>query len=95
MTKLRQKEILTQMMSLITEMAEDNPDTPVTAEPEPQKVEMLTIKECAEVIPGLSVNTIRQLVTQGKIPHIRAGLGKRGKYLIDKYDLIKLLHQIK
>lgn len=94
MTMQRQKEILTQMMSLITEMAEDTPDAPVTVEPEPKKVEMLTIKECAE-FTGLSVNTIRQLVTQGKIPHIRAGLGKRGKYLINKYDLIKLLHQIK
>ena len=94
MTKLRQKEILTQIMSLITEMAEDNPDTPVTAEPEPEKVEMLTIKECAK-FSGLSANTIRQLVKQGKLPHIRAGLGKQGKYLISKYDLIKLLHQIK
>ena len=48
MTKLRQKEILTQIMMLVTEMAENNPDAPVTAEPEPEKVEMLTIKECAE-----------------------------------------------
>ena len=94
MTNLRQKEILTQMMSLITEMAEDNPDAPVTAEPETKKVEMLTIKECSE-FTGLSVNTIRQLIKQGKIPYIRAGLGKQGKYLISKYDLIKLLHQIK
>ncbi len=94
MTMQRQKEILTQIMQLVTEMAEDTPDAPVTAEPEPQKVEMLTIKECAEVT-RLSVNTIRQLVTQGKIPHIRAGVGKRGKYLINKDDLIKLLYQIK
>ena len=35
MTKLRQKEILTQIMMLVTEMAEDTPDAPVTAEPEP------------------------------------------------------------
>ena len=94
MTKLRQKEILTQIMMLVTEMAEDTPDAPVTAEPETEKVEMLTIKECAK-FSGLSANTIRQLVKQEKLPHIRAGLGKQGKYLISKYDLIKLLHQIK
>ena len=94
MTELRQKEILTQIMMLVTEMAEDTPDAPVTAEPEPEKVEMLTIKECAK-FSGLSANTIRQLVKQEKLPHIRAGLGKQGKYLISKYDLIKLLHQIK
>ena len=87
MTKLRQKEILTQIMMLVTEMAEDTPDAPVTAEPEPKKVEMLTIKECAE-FTGLSVNTIRQLVTQGKIPHMRAGRGIRGKILIEKSDLL-------
>ena len=90
MTKLRQKEILTQIMMLVTEMAEDTPDAPVTAEPEPKKVEMLTIKECAE-FTGLSANTVRLLVTQGKIPHIRAGLGKRGKYLINKADLLACL----
>ena len=94
MTKLRQKEILTQIMMLVTEMAEDNPDAPLATEPETEKVEMLTIKECAE-FTRLSVNTIRQLIKQGKIPHIRAGLGKRGKYLINKYDLIKLLPKIK
>ncbi len=93
MTLMRKKEIITQMRELITEIDEDDFDAPVTAELSHDKVEMLTIKECAE-FARLSVNTIRQLVTQGKIPHIRAGLGKRGKYLIDKYDLIKLLHQI-
>ncbi|MDE7289461.1 MAG: helix-turn-helix domain-containing protein [Oscillospiraceae bacterium] len=89
MTMQRKKEILTQMMSLITEMAEDNPDAPVKAEPE--KVEMLTIKECTEAVHGFSEHSIRQLVTQGKIPHIRAGLGKHGKILINKADLLAYL----
>ncbi len=33
MTMQRQKEILTQIMELVTEMAEDNSDAQVTAEP--------------------------------------------------------------
>ena len=90
MTEIRQKEILTQIMMLVTEMAEDIPDAPVTAEPEPKKVELLTVKECAELIPGLSVNTIRELVKQGKIESIRAGKGIRGKILIYKHSLLKL-----
>ncbi|MDE5860035.1 MAG: helix-turn-helix domain-containing protein [Oscillospiraceae bacterium] len=94
MTQKQKNELITQFIELVTEMAEDNPADTVTAEPEPEKVEMLTIKECAE-FTGLSVNTIRQLIKQEKIPYIRAGIGERGKYLISKYDLIKLLHQIK
>ena len=90
MTKLRQKEILTQIMMLVTEMVEDDSDTPVTSEPKPEKVELLTVKECAELIPGLSVNTIRELEKQGKIESIRAGKGIRGKILIYKDSLLKL-----
>jgi len=51
---------------------------------------MLTIKECTEIIKGLSEHTVRQLVTQGKVKYIRTGQGKRGKILINKEDLIKL-----
>lgn len=74
---------------LINEIAEDNPTASVTAEPDSDTVEMLTIKECTEVIHGLSEHTVRQLVAQGKIPYIRAGQGSRGKILINKADLIK------
>lgn len=91
MTMQRQKEILTQIMELVTEMAEDNSDAQVTAEPMPQRVEMLTVKECTEVVQGLSEHSIRQLVAQEKIPYIRAGLGKRGKILINKADLLAYL----
>ncbi|MDE6709688.1 MAG: helix-turn-helix domain-containing protein [Oscillospiraceae bacterium] len=82
---------MTQFIELVTEIAEDNPADTVTAEPETEKVELLTIKECTELVKGLSANTVRQLVTQGKIPHIRAGLGKRGKILIKKSDLLAYL----
>ncbi len=54
-------------------------------------VEMLTIKECAETVSGLSVHTVRQLVAQNKIPHFRTGQGKRGKILINKSALFEYL----
>ncbi len=91
MTQKQKDELITQFIELVTEIAEDNPADTVTAEPETEKVELLTIKECTELVKGLSVNTVRQLVTQGKIPHIRAGLGKRGKILIKKSDLLTYL----
>lgn len=49
-----------------------------------EPIEMLTIKECAKLAPGLSVYSIRKLIQQDKIKYIRAGEGKNGKYLIYK-----------
>ncbi len=57
-------------------------------EPTPEKVEMLTIKESAELIGGLSEHTVRQLVAQGKVKSVRTGEGKRGKILVNKADLV-------
>ncbi|MDE6593923.1 MAG: helix-turn-helix domain-containing protein [Oscillospiraceae bacterium] len=49
---------------------------------------MLTIKECAAAVKGLSEHTVRQLVAQEKIPYIRTGQGKNGKILISKSALL-------
>lgn len=54
-------------------------------------IEMLTIKECAQAVHGLSEHTVRQLVAQNKIPYIRTGQGKRGKILINKQALLNYL----
>ena len=53
-----------------------------------EKLEMLTIKECAELISGLSEHTVRQLVKQRKVKSIRTGEGKTGKILVNKADLV-------
>ncbi len=49
------------------------------------------LRECAQTIHGLSEHTVRQLVTQNKIPYIRTGQGKRGKILINKQALLNYL----
>ena len=54
-----------------------------------EKIELLTIKECAEAVNGLSEHTVRQLIAQGKLPHIRTGAGKRGKILVPKAALLE------
>jgi len=53
------------------------------------KVEMLTIKESAAIISGLSEHTVRKLVKQGKVKSIRTGEGKNGKILVNKADLVE------
>ena len=57
-------------------------------EPALEKVEMLTIRECTEVVQGLSEHTVRQLVAQGKVKSVRTGEGKSGKILVNKADLV-------
>lgn len=64
---------------------------PVPSPPNNDQVEMLTIKECAQQISGLSEHTVRQLVLQNKLPHIRTGQGKCGKILIPKSALLEYL----
>ena len=53
--------------------------------------ELLTIKECAALIPGLSEHTVRQLVKRGEVTYMRSGTGERGKILVYKSSLLKYL----
>ena len=69
-------------------------DEPTTLPPillPQQPAEMLTLKECAGAVKGLSEHTVRQLVLQGKIPCIRTGAGKNGKILVNKAALLAYL----
>ena len=77
------EEIVSEIISLVTQLADSQ-----EAEQADQTVEMLTIRECTEVIRGLSEHTIRILISQGKLPCVRTGQGLRGKILINKADLI-------
>lgn len=75
-------EIIQQIVTLLSQLADNKNEA---AE---KPVEMLTIKECTEVVSGLSEHTVRQLVAQNKVAHIRTGQGKRGKILVNKSDLV-------
>ena len=86
-------EIITQIAALLSQLVDYNDNqhkSPAAKNPE-SPVEMLTIKECAKAVTGLSEHTIRQLVAQEKIPYIRTGKGKRGKILISKTSLLEYL----
>ena len=87
---MNEKELIELVKALIERVNVDESKNS-SDERESKPVEMLTIKECAEAVTGLSEHTIRQLVAQEKIPYIRTGKGKRGKILISKAALLEYL----
>lgn len=90
MTMKNKQELIAQVVTLLNAVieVEDKPENEIMAISS-QPMEMLTIKECVKEVKGLSEHTIRQLVAQDKIPHIRTGVGKRGKILISKAALLE------
>ena len=86
MTQERKNAIVDDIMALLIQLTDEE----AVAETKTKHVEMLTIKECTEVVRGLSEHTVRQLVAQGKVKYIRTGQGKRGKILVNKEDLVYL-----
>lgn len=91
MTMRNKQELIQQVVNLLNAMIEVE-ELPTAPPPTiNEQVEMLTIKECAQQISGLSEHTIRQLVLQNKLPHIRTGQGKRGKILVPRSALLDYL----
>ena len=90
MTTTEKKAIVDNILELLIQLTEDRENSvPQTAKaPTADKVEMLTIKESAALISGLSEHTVRQLVKQGKVKSVRTGEGRNGKILVNKADLI-------
>ena len=93
MSLAEKKELITQITLLLSKLIEQE-SSPSKLESDLSKdkpLEMLTIKECAALVDGLSENTVRQLCAQGKITHVRAGAGRNGKILVSKVSLLKYL----
>lgn len=87
MTLKEKENLISQFIVFMNNIpSESNADIPVVEKAD--RVELLTVKECVKAVDGLSECTLRQLVAQGKISHIRSGVGKRGKILIPKAALI-------
>ncbi len=90
MTTTQKKEIIDNILELLIQLTEngENSVSQTTTASTSNKVEMLTIKESAALISGLSEHTVRQLVKQGKVKSVRTGEGRNGKILVNKADLI-------
>ncbi len=90
MNTTEKKAIVDNILELLIQLTEDgeNSAPQTTKALTADKVEMLTIKESAALISGLSEHTVRQLVKQGKVKSVRTGAGRNGKILVNKADLI-------
>lgn len=89
-----QKALLKQqLIALLTQYIalDGNGETAVKPQ-QSDAVEMLTIKECAVLVPGLSEHTVRKLALSGKVASIRTGEGKNGKILVNKDSLLAYLN---
>ena len=86
---LKEKETLISQFIVFVNNIPSGCDAQIPVATKDERVELLTVKECVKVIDGLTECTVRQLVAQGKVPHIRTGAGKRGKILVPKSALIK------
>ena len=92
MTHRNKQELIKQVVDLLDAMIEVEGETTSIPSNNNAPMEMLTIKECTQEVSGLSEHTVRQLVLQNKVPHIRTGQGKRGKTLVPKAALLKYLN---
>ena len=88
MTIKQKQELIAEVVTFLQSKLETDITLPAPVQNAPQKVEMLTIKECTEEIKGLLEHTIRQLIAQEKLPFIRTGQGKKGKILVSKSTLL-------
>lgn len=84
MTVAEKQKILLKLSEVLDQMTDISEPAPVHSD----VPEMLTVKECAKVIKGVTEHAVRQLVRSKKIPSIRVGNGKYGKILISKWDLV-------
>ena len=93
MNLTEKQQIISQIVLLLEQLIETQTSTQHIEQTyiKDKPLEMLTIKECAELVSGLSEHTIRQLAAQGKVEYIRAGSGVRGKILVSKASLLKYL----
>lgn len=90
MNTTEKKATVDNILELLIQLTEDGENSAPqnTKATTADKVEMLTIKESAALISGLSEHTVRQLVKQGKVKSVRTGEGRNGKILVNKADLI-------
>ena len=91
MTIKQKREIIAAVSALLEKMIPVEEDTLTITVNKPALPEMLTVKECAALITGLTEHTVRMLVKQGKVRYIRCGQGTRGKILVSKDSLLKYL----
>ena len=93
MTITQKNNIINQISALLAQLVETEPTKSATAPMQASSTPpvMLTVKECAALVEGLSEHTVRMLCAQDKIKYIRTGAGRNGKILVSKVSLLRYL----
>jgi hypothetical protein len=93
MTLTEKKDLINQITAMLDKLIDVDAESPCAPAEQPvdKPLEILTIKECAALVDGLSEHTVRMLCTQDKIAHVRAGAGRNGKILVSKVSLLRYL----
>jgi len=84
-------ELIRQVVDLLQQLIPTDKATPAITVSKPSAPQMLTIKECTELVSGLTEHTVRTLVKQNKVKFIRCGQGERGKILVSRDSLLEYL----
>lgn len=93
MTLTQKNNLISQITLMLDKLIEVEPTetNPAVEQSIDKPLEMLTVKECAALVDGLSEHTVRMLCSQDKIAHVRAGAGRNGKILVSKVSLLRYL----
>lgn len=96
MTAEQRNRIIKMAIALLEEFIEPEEPTVTSntknADTNSEPTEMLTVRECTDLIQGLTAYSVRKLASSGKINSIRAGEGKNGKILINKNSLLDYMN---
>ncbi len=97
MTIEQKTRIIHKTIALLEEFLEPEQTSDVitcnSAAANSEPTEMLTVRECTELIQGLTAYTLRQLVYKNKIKAVRAGEGGHGKILVNKSSLLDYMNR--
>ena len=91
MTIKQRNELIAAVSALLEKMIPVEEERPAITVSKSALPEMLTVKECAALVSGLTEHTVRMLVKQGNVKYIRCGEGTRGKILVSKDSLLTYL----
>lgn len=97
MDTAKRDRIIIKVIALLEEFidTQESDDNIVSEESDTKAstTEMLTVKECTDLIQGMTAYTIRLLASSGKISSVRAGEGKNGKILVNKSSLLDYMNR--
>jgi len=92
---LTNKYLMDQLIAILKQIACEMAKSEAPSSHKDDIIELLTIKECLELVKGLRESSVRKWLKRGYIAYRRAGEGNNGKYYIVKSSLLNFLNENK